>query len=381
MKNKNIVSTIEAVEDIRKYILENREMGIDIDDIFSPEEAQELLKRLEDKRRVENMIEALSFADKTKSVNKFMETVKRKKKRKLISLVISTSVAASIIFGIVMLLDFDDKREIESYIVESRNDIQVTVPTLITGTGESINLEKLTDSIETSNYSLSNDNTMVEYKSKVGEQVLYNTFIVPANSRHSIKLSDGTEVTLNAGSKLIYPTSFNDSIRGVEFSGEAYFNVKKSDKPFVVNMNNIYVKVYGTEFNINTQQGDVVETVLVSGSVGMGNIDLNNEMTLLPNQRISYNLISDKGSVYSVASSDYMSWREDLFLYKERPIVAILSDIMAWYGVEFDLKKDNDLALTLRMSRKTELEDMLKIIEQAADVKFIKQSKNRYIME
>ena len=49
---------------------------------------------------------------------------------------------------------------------------------------------------------------------------------------------------------------------------QAYFEVSKNkEKPFLVQVDDMSVKVYGTEFNVNTYNN--IETVLVTGSVSM----------------------------------------------------------------------------------------------------------------
>ena len=65
-----------------------------------------------------------------------------------------------------------------------------------------------------------------------------------------LKLSDGTEVILNAGSILRYPVNFAGDKREVELVGEAFFKVAKSDKPFFVRMGENNIRVYGTRFNV-----------------------------------------------------------------------------------------------------------------------------------
>jgi transmembrane sensor len=70
---------------------------------------------------------------------------------------------------------------------------------------------------------------------------------VSRGSKSKIKLSDGTVVKLNSGSKLTYPAFFNDQERQVYLEGEGYFEVKAdSSKPFFVNTSDITVRVIGT---------------------------------------------------------------------------------------------------------------------------------------
>ena len=53
----------------------------------------------------------------------------------------------------------------------------------------------------------------------------YNEVAAEAKNHSEVVLSDGTRVTLNASSRLRYPTSFDGSAREVWLDGEAYFDV------------------------------------------------------------------------------------------------------------------------------------------------------------
>ncbi|MBR1463232.1 MAG: FecR domain-containing protein [Prevotella sp.] len=69
-----------------------------------------------------------------------------------------------------------------------------------------------------------------------------------------LTLDDGTLVHLNYNTRLIYPEKFGRGDRNVILDGEAYFMVAKDkSRPFIVHTPNGDVKVYGTEFNVNTR--------------------------------------------------------------------------------------------------------------------------------
>lgn len=104
------------------------------------------------------------------------------------------------------------------------------------------------------------------------EYLVYNTLTIPYGKRFEIKLSDGTKVHLNAGSSLKYPVSFiKGENRKVFLKGEAYFDVvKDAEHPFIVNADEMDVRVLGTRFNISSfPEDDNINTVLVEGSVSI----------------------------------------------------------------------------------------------------------------
>src|SRR5690606_37784645 len=104
------------------------------------------------------------------------------------------------------------------------------------------------------------------------EKLVYNTLNVPKGRQFSIELSDGTQVHLNAGSSIKYPITFlPKEQRQVFLTGEAFFEVAHDPNvPFIVNTQQLDVKVYGTTFNItNYPEDESSEVVLLEGSVSL----------------------------------------------------------------------------------------------------------------
>ncbi len=92
---------------------------------------------------------------------------------------------------------------------------------------------------------------------------------VPTGQRVNITLSDGTNVWLNARTKIVYPAVFDKSVRQVAVDGEAYFDVAKDKKrPFIVETGKCNMEVLGTKFNVEGYSDkDDFEVTLMEGSV------------------------------------------------------------------------------------------------------------------
>ena len=150
-----------------------------------------------------------------------------------------------------------------------------------------------------------------------------NQLIVPFGKQSKIILSDQTEVWLNAGSRLIYPTVFRGGKRKVQLQGEAYFKVSKDkSNPFIVETSNSKIKVLGTSFNVKAYPGEKVEeTVLVEGAVllNVGDQIFGKEVQLKPEQRIVLSGTDYSYSVSKVDVRDYTSWIDGLFVFNEEP--------------------------------------------------------------
>jgi ferric-dicitrate binding protein FerR (iron transport regulator) len=117
--------------------------------------------------------------------------------------------------------------------------------------------------------------------------------IVPIGSHAQFSLSDGTAVTLNAGSRLKYDNRFGIKDRVVQLEGEGYFKVAKDiERPFTVKTSYLNIRSLGTEFNVKAYSDDkTIETTLVEGSVKIEEITdegMAEEMVLTPNQKLTF---------------------------------------------------------------------------------------------
>ncbi|MBC7934319.1 MAG: FecR family protein [Rhizobacter sp.] len=111
----------------------------------------------------------------------------------------------------------------------------------------------------------------------------------PKGVRTKIKLPDGSDVWLNAGSKLNYDKKFDGGIREVYLTGEAYFDVvHNAEKPFIIHTSKVNVKVLGTQFNVKAYDDDkTTETSLIKGSVEVFlKNDPSKKYLLRPNQKL-----------------------------------------------------------------------------------------------
>ena len=206
--------------------------------------------------------------------------------------------------------------------------------------------------------------------SETGEPETHRLY-VPRNGICRVALSDGTEVTLNSGSVLAYPSRFTGTERRITLTGEAFFKVAAdAGKPFVVSAGGAEVTVLGTEFNVMAYENlDHLEVTLVEGSVmvaGEGYAE-----RLSPGmQAIAY---SD-GRGYEVRDVDtrlYVSWTGGVFEFADLPLANIARRLELWYDVEFSfadssirelpftgsVDKDADLMFFLDLLKKTQAID------------------------
>ena len=295
-----------------------------------------------------------------------------------------SSAAAVGLIGIIFILFWQDDSKHEPVEVAKviKIDSHVTVPTLILSNGNSVNLkeEKIEMKIQESNIRVEDNHITYDSVSNI-QKVEYNTLVIPAGYTYNVTLADGTRVTLNAGSRLKYPVEFIGDKREVELSGEAYFDVTKSEKPFELSVSGSRIRVYGTQFNVKTSRENTVETVLVEGKIGF-RAPGREEVKVVPGEQVSYHAASGNVDVRQVDTRYATAWMDGVFKYQDKKLNLVLEDISAWYGVEFESQTDiTMIEVTMNLNKKTPIEEVISFIELMANCKFIKERGHYIVMK
>lgn len=206
------------------------------------------------------------------------------------------------------------------------------------------------------------------YTSSEAEQ---NTMDIPKGGQYHITLPDGTEVFLNAGSTLSYPTRFAGKNRKVTLKGEAYFEVKKNpEMPFLVNVNNRQqIEVLGTHFNVKAYPDEsMISTTLLEGSV---KVVANHQRLQLKPGQAAINNLSGSLSVVPADLDEAMAWKNGLFVFNNENITTVMKKISRWYDVDVVFKGDLDnINFTGNYSRSKSLNNLFKNIELMEKVHF-----------
>ena len=200
-----------------------------------------------------------------------------------------------------------------------------------------------------------------------------NTLKIPRGGEFRLKLSDGTNVYLNSASELKYPVRFDEKERKVYLSGEAYFEVTKdSDRPFYVVTEEVQVRVYGTEFNVNTHQPGKVHTVLVDGKVGIKKRGMTGEITMKPGELASFDRNAGTFEVKEVDVRQYVVWKDGYFTFENESLEQILNTLSLWYDVDvfFQSESAKQLVFTGYMKRYNDISEILNAITEVVGVNF-----------
>lgn len=173
---------------------------------------------------------------------------------------------------------------------------------------------------------------------KPAKKIVYNTITVPYGKNITVALSDSTEVTMNAGSRMTFPSQFKKGLkRKVKLSGEAFFKVSHDKThPFVVALDSLDVQVLGTTFNVaNYNEDATTEVVLVSGSVQLVPNKSKEEKPVLlkPGFKGTFYKNSSKIETVEVPTDLYTSWVNGYVVFRNAPFNNILRKLERHYNV------------------------------------------------
>jgi len=216
-------------------------------------------------------------------------------------------------------------------------------------------------------------------KGNLSAEVSYNTMTTPQGRQYHVTLADGTEVWLNAGSSITYPTIFTGKERTVKITGEVYFEVaRNTSMPFRVEKGDVKVEVLGTHFNMNTYDDErSLKVTLLEGAVRV--ISAGGANTITPGQQAQVT----KGRITvanQVNAEEVMAWKNGRFLFSGTDLDQLMRQLTRWYDVKVEYNKKVSDLFYAEIPRSTNLSDVLKALELTGKVHFAIEGKKIIVM-
>ena len=346
----------------------------------SLEELKLLLNYYESFQKKNDWVEELGTEKsiKNKMLKSILDSLKDEKTKKpiIISLIKSNvfrySVAASVLTFV--LFNFFTKKtssyENEGVLSQNKSTQIVAEKSILTlNNGTEISLDTI-QNYEGETLSISGKEIIYKTIKSNAKDVTYNYLTISRGEQFVLKLSDGTQVWLNSETKLKYPVSFiNGEDRKVELVfGEAYFDVSPSTEHngsrFKVFNQFQEVEVLGTEFNIKAYKDESkIFTTLVEGKV---TIDVNGKkQNLIPSEQSVLNIRNSDININKVNVYNEMSWKEGVFVFKDKTLYEIMKVISRWYDIDFvfEDKEVGNTTFNGKLLKSQTLEEILNFIK------------------
>src|SRR5690606_30329184 len=186
------------------------------------------------------------------------------------------------------------------------------------------------------------------------------TISAQKGTRKQFRLPDGTDVWLNADSRLSYNADMGSGkLRKVQLQGEAYFDVAEDkNRPFSITTDVISIKVLGTAFNVKAYPDDPkTEATLIRGSILLSvNNRPDEKIVMKPNEKVAVvnrslpaaaRLHGSKEGVSAmtmgnvskirVADEEYIeetSWVENKLVFRNETLGELIPKFERWFNVD-----------------------------------------------
>jgi ferric-dicitrate binding protein FerR (iron transport regulator) len=184
-------------------------------------------------------------------------------------------------------------------------------------------------------------------------------------------LPDGSVVTLNKNSSLAYPSKFKGETRTIALKGEAFFNVTPNkEQPFIINVNDVQVKVVGTSFNIRSEAG-VTEVIVETGVV---QVTRNGKtVELRPAEKLKLGGVDSVAAKENVEDKLYNYYRTKEFVCDDTPLWKLVEVLNEAYDATIVI--ENPAIRSEKLDVTFENESLSRILEIVSETLRITVSK------
>lgn len=192
-------------------------------------------------------------------------------------------------------------------------------------------------------------------------------YFTPNAAIHTIELPDGSLVTMNHGSIIVYPKNFTSKRREIFLNGEAKFNVSHDNKrPFIVKTNNMNIQALGTIFNISSYaENNKTIVTLIDGKVSIDIKNSEEKYILEPSQQIVFdnNLRTTYRRTTNVEHE--LAWEKGYLSFQNASVEDIMLKIQRKYDVKIyaNYKEIEDEKLTVKFAPDESLQEIFKTMQ------------------
>jgi len=152
-----------------------------------------------------------------------------------------------------------------------------------------------------------------------------------------VELIDGSTITLNENSSIFCTQTFDKTHRTIYLKGEAFFEIAHDTlHPFIINVNDVYVQVVGTSFNILSDS--ISKNVLVTVKTGKVKVAYNTQTIFVEaGEQVSFNSSIKKIEPSSQNISNSDAWKTGELNFKDTPLPEIIKVLNKEYHTSFEI--------------------------------------------
>ena len=194
----------------------------------------------------------------------------------------------------------------------------------------------------------------------------------------TMKLPDGSTVTLNAQTKLTYYPLWWKISPKLTLYGEAFFQGHHSRR-FTVKSERGIVTVLGTSFDIYARH-DNYRVVCFTGKVRVTS-PTKNRIVLTRGEKAIVTPIGDITFSKNIIPTNYNAWTNQQFVFTAEPLPSVLDELARHYNVTIDLKKNIQTLYTGNFPGKIPIEQALHIVCKPFGLTFVEKDNRHFVIQ
>lgn len=374
MKKKNIYDDASLIKKSLIKDLSDKEQK-ELDQLLDDQSLQDVYKELSDRGYLKKQFMEYEKYSSQKAYREFKERRGHSGRIRIVRWVAVVAAVWVLALGVTLWMTFGKKENVAPLPVASK-----IIPagekkaTLTLADGTEVHVEEITAQIlqeKGMNIEYRNGEIVYHKSEEKTTEVVYNKLEVPRGGECMIKLDDGTKVWVNAETKLKYPVTFVGDRREVVLEGEAFFDVAKNEKPFIVKTSFGDVRVLGTAFGISAYASEPESyTTLVRGKVSVEREGIK-PVVILPGEQV---VTSKDGKMIKqqVDVEEFVGWKDGIYVFKEKSLGEIMKTLERWYNISVDFQDKSlvDLPFTGNLKRYDDINVFFDALTRTGDMKY-----------
>ena len=374
MKKKNIYDDASLIKKSLIKDLSDKEQK-ELDQLLDDQSLQDVYKELSDRGYLKKQFMEYEKYSSPKAYREFKERRGHSGRIRIVRWVAVVAAVWVLALGVTLWMTFGKKENVAPLPVASK-----IIPagekkaTLTLADGTEVHVEEITARVlqeKGMNIEYRNGEIVYHKSEEETTEVVYNKLEVPRGGECMIKLDDGTKVWVNAETKLKYPVVFVGDRREVVLEGEAFFDVAKNEKPFIVRASFGDVRVLGTAFGISAYASEPESyTTLVRGKVSVEREGMK-PVVILPGEQV-VTFKDGKMIKQEVDVEEFVGWKDGIYVFKEKSLGEIMKTLERWYNISVDFQDKSlvDLPFTGNLKRYDDINVFFDALTRTGDMKY-----------
>ena len=374
MKKKNIYDDASLIKKSLIKDLSDKEQK-ELDQLLDDQSLQDVYKELSDRGYLKKQFMEYEKYSSQKAYREFKERRGHSGRIRIVRWVAVVAAMWVLALGVTLWMTFGKKENVAPLPVASK-----IIPagekkaTLTLADGTEVHVEEITARVlqeKGMNIEYRNGEIVYHKSEEETTEVVYNKLEVPRGGECMIKLDDGTKVWVNAETKLKYPVVFVGDRREVVLEGEAFFDVAKNEKPFIVKTSFGDVRVLGTAFGISAYASEPESyTTLVRGKVSVEREGIK-PVVILPGEQV-VTFKDGKMIKQEVDVEEFVGWKDGIYVFKEKSLGEIMKTLERWYNISVDFQDKSlvDLPFTGNLKRYDDINVFFDALTRTGDMKY-----------